>query len=104
VRVNAAVKYSLGRIGLFLAVLLALWPVRLNIFLKLMIAVLASAGMAYFLLRAWRDETAQQLARTAQRRRAEKDRLRAALAGEDTPPATDTPQSDDSGEDPPRPA
>jgi hypothetical protein len=89
--VNATIKYTLGRIGLFLAVLLVLWPVPLNIFLKLMVAVLASAGFAFFLLRRWRDEMAQDLANAAQRRRAEKERLRAALAGEDTPGGVDAP-------------
>jgi hypothetical protein len=80
---NAAVKYTLARVGLFLVVLVVLLPVRMNLFLKLMIAVLASAGFSYFLLRKWRDEMAQDLANAAQRRRAEKDRLRAALAGDD---------------------
>ncbi|MEO3928316.1 DUF4229 domain-containing protein [Micromonosporaceae bacterium B7E4] len=80
---SPAVKYTLGRIGLFVAVALALWPVEMNIFLKLMLAVAFSAALAFFLLRGWRDEMAQQLAGAAEKRRAEKERLRAALAGED---------------------
>lgn len=80
---SPAVKYTLGRIGLFLAVLLVLWPLELNILLKLMIAVLASAGLSFFLLRHWRDQVAEQVARTVQRRRTERERLRSALAGED---------------------
>jgi hypothetical protein len=83
--VNASVKYTLGRIGLFLVVLAALLPVPVSLLVKLMIAVLVSALLAYFLLRGWRDEMAAGLAAGAQRRRAEKDRLRAALAGEDRP-------------------
>jgi hypothetical protein len=82
---NPAAKYTLGRIGLFVVVALALWPVELNIFLKLMLALAFSAALSFFLLRGWRDEMAQQLAGAAQRRKAEKDRLRAALAGEDEP-------------------
>ncbi|AVT31174.1 MULTISPECIES: DUF4229 domain-containing protein [unclassified Plantactinospora] len=82
---SPAVKYTLGRIGLFLAVALALWPVEMNLFLKLMLAVAFSAALAFFLLRGWRDEMAQQLAGAAEKRRAEKERLRAALAGEDRP-------------------
>jgi hypothetical protein len=81
--VNAPVKYTLGRIGLFLVVLAALLPVPMSLLLKLMIAVLVSALLAFFLLRGWRDEMAASLAAGAQRRRAEKERLRAALAGED---------------------
>lgn len=79
---NAYLKYTLGRIGLFLAVLAALWPVPMNLLLKLMIAVLASAGLAYFLLRTWRNEMAAGLAAAAQRRQRDRDKLRAALAGE----------------------
>ena len=86
---SPSVKYTLGRIGLFALVALALWPVDLNIFLKLMLAVLFSAAMAFFLLRKWRDEMAEQMGNAYQRRRAEKDRLRSALAGEDQPPQKD---------------
>nr|MDT0661310.1 DUF4229 domain-containing protein [Micromonospora sp. DSM 115978] len=81
------VKYTLGRIGLFLAVALVLWPVPMNIFLKLMLAVIFSAALAFFLLRGWRDEMAGQLAGAADRRRAERERLRSALAGDDEQPA-----------------
>lgn len=80
---SPAVKYTLGRIGLFIAVYLLLWPVDLNILLKLMIAVLFSAALAFFLLRNWRDQMAGRLAASADRRKAERDRLRSALAGED---------------------
>ena len=80
---NPTVKYTLGRIALFVVVLLALWPVDLDLLLKLMLAVLFSAALAFFLLRGWRDEMAQQLAEAADRRRREKQRLQAALAGEE---------------------
>jgi Protein of unknown function (DUF4229) len=50
------------------------------------VAVIFSAALAYFLLSKWRDEMAEQLGRASQRRRAEKERLRSALAGEDQPP------------------
>lgn len=80
---NTVVKYTLGRIGLFLLVFAALWPVDLNVLVKLMIAVVVSAGLAYFLLRGWRHEVAERLADGAQRRQAERDRLRSALAGDD---------------------
>jgi hypothetical protein len=80
---SPAVKYTLGRVGLFLAFALVLWPLEMNVLVKLMIAVLASAGVAYFLLRGWRDQMAEQIAAASARRRAERERLRAALAGED---------------------
>jgi hypothetical protein len=80
---SPTVKYTLGRIGLFLLVLLVLWPVHLNVLLKLMIALVFSAALSFFLLRGWRDQMAGRLATVAERRRAERDRLRSALAGED---------------------
>jgi hypothetical protein len=80
---NPMLKYTLGRIGLFLAVLLVLWPVDLNILVKLMIAVVFSAALSYFLLRGWREQMAGWLATAAERRKADRDRLRSALAGED---------------------
>ncbi|MGN9763696.1 DUF4229 domain-containing protein [Micromonospora sp. SD12] len=87
---SAAVKYTLGRIGLFVAVLAALWLVEMNTFIKLMVALAFSAALSFFLLKGWRDEMAEEMATAAERRRAEKERLRSALAGEDqggeTPP------------------
>ncbi|RKR89709.1 uncharacterized protein DUF4229 [Micromonospora pisi] len=80
---SPAVKYTLGRIGLFLVVAAALLPVPMNIFLKLMLAVVFSAAASFFLLRTWRDQMAEQVAGAVQRRQAEKQRLRAALSGED---------------------
>lgn len=80
---SAAVKYTLGRLGLFLVVLAVLLPVPLNFLVKAMIAVVASAGFSYFLLAKWRNEMAEGLGRVAKRRSDEKNRLRAALAGDE---------------------
>ncbi|QDY06033.1 DUF4229 domain-containing protein [Micromonospora sp. HM134] len=82
---SAAVKYTLARIGLFLLVVVALWPVGMNLFLKLMVALIFSAAASFFLLRGWRDQMAEEVAAAAERRRAEKERLRSALAGDDHP-------------------
>ena len=82
---SPTVKYTLARIGLFLVALMGLLPIRMDFFLKLMLAVIFSAALSFLLLRGWRDEMAQQLAEGVQRRRVEKERLRAALAGEDQP-------------------
>jgi hypothetical protein len=80
---SAAVKYTLGRLGLFVVVFGLLLPVPMNVLVKAMIALVASAGFSYFLLARWRNEMAESLGSAQQRRRAEKNRLRAALAGDD---------------------
>jgi hypothetical protein len=91
-------KYSLARIGLFVVVaaILAAIPWQVNILVKLMIAVIVSALLALFLLRGMRDQVANHLAGSAQRRAAEKEKLRSALAGDDRP--------DEPGVAAPRPA
>ena len=80
---HPGVKYALGRVGIFVVVAALLWPVGLDPLLTLMIALLVSMGAAYFLLRRWRDETSNAIAKGAEKRREEKERLRAALAGDD---------------------
>ncbi|MFK3981603.1 DUF4229 domain-containing protein [Micromonospora sp. NPDC050397] len=96
---SPAVKYTLGRIGLFLVVMAALLPVPMSIFLKLMLAVVFSAAASFFLLRTWRDQMAEQVAGAVQRRQAEKERLRAALSGDDDQPApTSLPVNPSSGD------
>lgn len=82
---NPAVKYTLGRLGLFVIFFLALLPLPFieSYLVTAMVALLLSMIAALFLLRRWRDEMAQQLTESAQRRRAERDKLRAALAGDD---------------------
>lgn len=78
-----AIKYTLGRFGLFLVVFAALLPTPLNILVKAMVAFVASAGLSFIVLRRWRDEMAEQLGEMAARRSVEKDRLRSALAGDE---------------------
>lgn len=81
---SPALKYTLGRFGLFALVFALLLPVPLNILVKAMIALVASAGFAYFLLAKWRNEMAESLGSAVERRQAEKSRLRAALAGDES--------------------
>ena len=81
---SPAVKYTLGRLGLFAASFTALLPVPLNPLVKVMVAFVASAALSFLLLRKWRDEMAEQLGAIAARRAAEKERLRSALAGDAT--------------------
>jgi uncharacterized membrane protein YccC len=82
---SPAVKYTLGRLGLFVVLLLLLIivPIPLNVFVKAMIALVVSAVLSYFLLADWRNKMGDQLAGAATRRTAEKQRLRAALAGDE---------------------
>ena len=80
---SPAIKYTLGRLGLFVVVFALLLPVPLNFLVRAMIALIASAGFSLFLLAKWRNEMADQLGSAASRRQAEKKRLRAALAGDD---------------------
>jgi hypothetical protein len=86
VGVKPTVKYTLGRLGLLAAAAVVLFaiPIQLHPLLRLMIAVLLSAVLSYFLLRRWRDEVADQIAGAARRRAEAREQLRAALAGEDS--------------------
>lgn len=78
-----AVKYTLGRIGLFVVIFAMLLPVPMNILVKAMVAFIASAALSFVVLRKWRDQMAEQLGSIAARRAAEKERLRSALAGDE---------------------
>ncbi|MBU2667739.1 DUF4229 domain-containing protein [Actinoplanes bogorensis] len=80
---SPAIKYTLGRVGLFVLVLGALSFAPLNLLVAGMIAIVVSAVASYFLLAKWRNEMNEQLVGVATRRKAEKDRLRAALAGDE---------------------
>lgn len=80
---SPAVKYTLGRVGLFVVVALLLWPVPIDLLVKLMIAIIASFGLQFVLLRRWRDEMIGQVDRAVTRRKTEKAKLRSALAGEE---------------------
>jgi len=85
---SPALKYTLGRLGIFAVVFVATLPIPLveNIFVKAMVALVVSAVLSFFLLRRWRDEMNDQLAEAVVKRREEKEKLRAALAGEDDKP------------------
>ena len=78
-------KYSLARMGLFLAsaVLVFAVPIDLDPLLRLAIALVLSAIASYFLLRSMRDKVAVQLADSSRERATRKEKLRSALAGDD---------------------
>lgn len=82
-------KYSLGRLGIFAAVFLLLLPVPgPSPLVKALVAVLVSLPLAWYLLRRWREQASVAIADGIAARRARREELRAALAGEDRPPAT----------------
>ncbi len=81
---SPAIKYTLGRIGLFAAIVLALLPFKLELFVTLMIALLVSMPLSYFLLRRWRDEMAERIDESRQQHRDQKERLRTALSGDES--------------------
>ncbi|GAA5177425.1 hypothetical protein GCM10023322_02060 [Rugosimonospora acidiphila] len=81
---SPAVKYTLGRVGLFVVVALVLWPVPdIDLLVKLMVAIIASFGLQFVLLRKWRMEMIGQVDQAVTRRKADKAKLRSALAGDD---------------------
>lgn len=81
---NPALKYTLGRIGLFVAAFLVMLPIPIdNIFLKLVLALIISSALSWFVLRGWREQYSLQLQKAVEKRRSDKDKLRSALAGDD---------------------
>ncbi|HEY3504834.1 MAG TPA: DUF4229 domain-containing protein [Actinocatenispora sp.] len=80
---SPAIKYTLGRVGLFVVIAAALLPFHLNLFLNLMIALLVSMPLSYFVLKRWREQMAEKIDDSLQKRKDEKQKLRAALSGDD---------------------
>jgi Zn-dependent protease with chaperone function len=80
---SPAVKFTLGRLGLFVLVFVLLLPLPLNLLVSAMIALVVSFVLSIFLLADWRRQMGEQMAGASSRRTAEKERLRAALAGDE---------------------
>ncbi|GAA2386276.1 DUF4229 domain-containing protein [Dactylosporangium salmoneum] len=78
-------KYSLARLGLFglVACVMLVVPLDISVFLKLMIALLITAPLAYFLLAGLRAQAAEHVVGISQQRSDKRERLRAALNGDD---------------------
>ncbi|WP_433212875.1 DUF4229 domain-containing protein [Dactylosporangium sp. CS-047395] len=78
-------KYTLARFGLFVvaALVMLVLPLEISVLLKLMIAVLVSAILAFFLLKGLREQASVQAVGIAEKRTEKRDRLRAALNGDD---------------------
>ena len=82
---NPFMRYTLARLGIFVAVAAALFflPVPIDPLLRLLIALLISAVLSYFVLGKLRNQVGEQVAGVVQRRSERKERLRSALAGDD---------------------
>jgi hypothetical protein len=81
---SPAVVYTAGRLALFLVVAAALYLVGFRAPLLLLLALVISMPLSYLVLRRQREAFAEQVARKVERRRAEKETLRAALRGDDS--------------------
>lgn len=79
------VKYTLGRVGLFvvLALIMLLVPLPIDFYLRLLIALVISVPLQFIVLRRWRTEMIAYVDGAVARRRSQKEKLRAALAGDD---------------------
>ena len=82
-RVHPGVLYTGARALIFVVLLALLYSVGFRSWLLIFGALLISAPVSYFLLRGQRDAFAQRVEGRVGKRKAEKARLRAALAGED---------------------
>jgi hypothetical protein len=80
--VNAGLKYSLGRLALFVVVVAVLLPVPVPLLIKLMMALIISAPLSFVLLKRWRLEFGQRIDGRVRRRRERRDQLRAMLRGD----------------------
>jgi hypothetical protein len=82
-RLSPAVTYTAGRVALFVAVAAALYAVGFRTFALVLLALVISMPLSYVVLRRQREAFGEQVARRVERRRAEKEKLRAALRGDD---------------------
>ena len=89
---SPAIKYNLARLGLFVAAFLVVLPIPVSLLLKVALALIISAVLSWFVLRGWREQWSLQLQNTFEKRKAEKAKLRSALAGDEEPDdPTDSP-------------
>lgn len=76
------VLYTLGRLAAFGLPLLILWAVGVDGFLAVLIALLVSVPLSYCGLRRQRDGVTAALHQRAQRKTADRERLRLRLRGQ----------------------
>jgi hypothetical protein len=79
------VIHTVGRLGLFALLTLLLWLAGLDFFSGMLFGLLLSMPVAYLVLRPSRERLSEALVARSMARRAEKERLRARLSGEQPP-------------------
>jgi hypothetical protein len=84
-RIHPAVLYSGGRVLVFAVLLGVLYLIGFRSWFLILGALLLSAPLSYFLLARQRNAFSERVEGRIGRRKDEKARLRAALAGEDDP-------------------
>ena len=77
------VKYTLARVGMWVVLTFVLNAILHNVILCALISAVVTAIAGFFLLSKWRNEVASTLETSITKRRAEKEKLRSALAGDD---------------------
>jgi hypothetical protein len=82
-RISPALTYTAGRIALFVVVGALLYLVGFRNFVLVLLALVISMPLSYVVLRRQREAFAVQVAGRLEHRRAEKEKLRAALRGDD---------------------
>jgi hypothetical protein len=78
-----ALVYTAGRVAVFLAIAAVLYLLGFRNYILLLLALVLSMPLSYVVLRRQREAFAQQVSGRLDRRRAEKERLRAELRGDD---------------------
>ncbi len=78
-KIHPLVSYTVGRFALMVAVVGLLFAVGLRNWLLVLLAIAISMPLSWFLLRAQRAQLAERVEAYQQRRRAEREELRAAL-------------------------
>lgn len=106
---SASVKYTVGRVSLFVLLVALLWPLRLSLFVTLLLALLVSSVASFIVLRRWRGEMVGEIDGAVSRRRKRREDLRAALAGDeraerDAPGPTERDAPGPTARDAPEPA
>ena len=79
------VIHTIGRLGIFALVTLLLWMAGLDFFSGALFGLLLSMPVADFALRPSRERLSEALVARSLSRRAEKERIRARLSGEEPP-------------------
>ena len=79
------VLHTVGRLGIFALLTLVLWMAGLDFFSGALFGLLLSMPIAYLALRPSRERLSEALVARSLARRAEKERLRSRLSGEQPP-------------------